>query len=57
MVSKFKVSELVTSFSISYIGSFVFIMVLMTMRVFFVVNTIGKARGVGTLNYQLTGNS
>ena len=30
---------------------------LMTMMVFLVVNTIGKARYLGTLNYQLTGNS
>ena len=56
-VSEFNVSELVTSFSISSTGPLVFSMVLMTMRVFFVVNTIGKARDAGTLNYQLTGNS
>ena len=56
-VSEFKVSELVTSFSISSPGSLVFTIVLMTLRVFFVVNTIGKARDPETLDYQLTENS
>ena len=56
-VSEFKVSELVTSFSITSPKSLVFTIVLMTMRVFFVVNTIGKARDPGTLSYQLTDNS
>ena len=56
-VSEFNVSELVTSFSISSTGPLVFSMVLMTMRVFFVVNTIGKARDARTLNCQLTDNS
>ena len=50
-------SELVTSFSISFPGSLVFTIVLMTMRVFFVVNTIGKARDPGTLSFQLIDNS
>ena len=56
-VSECKVSELFTSFSISSSVSLVFMIVLMTMRFFFVVNTIGKARDPGTLSYQLTGNS
>ena len=56
-VSELKVSELVTSFSILSPGSLVFKIVLMTMRFFFVVNTIGKARDPGTLSYQLTDNS
>ena len=55
--SKFKASELITSFSISSPGSLVFTIVLMTMRFLFVVNTIGKARDQVTLNYQLIGNS
>ena len=55
-VSGFKVSELVTPFSISSPGSLVFKIVLMTMRVFFVVNTVRKARDPGTLSYQLTDN-
>ena len=54
---KLKVPELVTSFSISYPGSLVFTIVLMAVRVFFVFNTIGKARGPGTSSYQLAGNS
>ena len=56
-VSEIKVSELATSFSISSPGSLVFTIVLMTMRVFFAVNTIEKARDSRTSNYQLTGNS
>ena len=56
-VSEFKVSEMVTSFSISSPVSLVFMIVLMTMRVYFVVNTIGKTRNSGTLSCQLTGNS
>ena len=56
-ISEFKVSELVTSFSISYLGSLVFTMVLMTMRVFSVVNNTGKARDSGTSSYQMAGNS
>ena len=52
-----KISELVTSFSISSPGSLVFKIVLMTMRVVFVVSTIGKARDPGRLSYQLTDNS
>ena len=51
-VCKFKVSESVTSFSISYPASLVFTIVLMTMKVFFVVNTIGKARDPVTGNWQ-----
>ena len=56
-VSEFKVSELGTSFSISSLGSLVFTTVLMTMRVFFVFNTIENARDPATLSYQLTANS
>ena len=58
-VSEFKISELVTSFSMSSPGSLVFTIVLKAMRVFFVVNTIRKARDLGfrPLRYQLTGNS
>ena len=52
---RIKVSELVTSFSISSPRSLALTIVL-TMRVFFVVNTIGKARDPETSNYQLTGN-
>ena len=47
-VFEFKVSELVTSFSTSSPESLVFKIVLMTMRVFFVANTIGKARDPST---------
>ena len=56
-VSEFKVSGLVTSFPILFPGSLVFTIALMTVRVFFVVNTIRKARNLGTLSYQLTSNS
>ena len=54
---KSKVSELVTSFSISSPGYLVFMIVLMTITVFFVVNIIGKAKDPATLSYHLTGNS
>ena len=56
-VFEFKVSELFTSFLISSPESLVFTIVLMTMRVFFVVNTTRKARDPGILSYQLTGSS
>ena len=56
-VSEFKISELVTSFSISSPESLVFTIVLMTMKVFLGVNTIGKTRDPGALTYHLTGNS
>ena len=56
-ISEFKVSEVVTSFSISSPGSLVFTIVLITVRVFFVVNNIGQAREPGRLSYHLVGNS
>ena len=56
-VSEIKVSELVTLFSISSSGSLALTIVLMATKIFFVVNTIGKARDPGTLGYHRTGNS
>ena len=55
-VSEFRISKLVTSFSISSPKSLVFTTALMTMRIFFVITNIGKARDPATLCYQLTDN-
>ena len=55
-VPEFKVSKLATSFSTSSPGSLVLSIVLMTPRVSFVFNNIGKTRDPGTLSYHLTGS-
>ena len=55
--SELQISELFTSFSISIPASLLFKIVLITMRDFFVVNTIVKARDQGTLSHRLTSNS
>ena len=55
-ISKFKISELITSFSTSYPGSLALAILLMTTRVFFIVISIGKVRDPETLSY-LTDNS
>ena len=54
--SKFKISQLITSFSTSSPGFLAFTMLLMTTKVFFIVISIGKVTDLETLSY-LTDNS
>ena len=55
MVSEFKISKIITSFSTSSPGSLAFTILLMTTRVFFIVISIGKVGDPETLSY-LTDN-